>query len=161
MLLKTRKRYHLFNTSSGHSLEATLVCLVDLWHLVVILGKLLLKLCSIQLAVGASSLDDLGLLLEGKVLPAEIRSDELLEEGKNLVVGNSTWVGEVVDSSLLVLSQEDGSREEVGEDGVGVWNIDDTVVFGNLGDKVARVQVIGDWHTKSEDEAVGVVFHNL
>jgi hypothetical protein len=161
MLLKTRKICHLFNTSSCHSLEATLVCLMNLWNLVVILGKLVLKLSSIQLAVGAPGLDNLGLLLECEVLPAEIWSHVLLEEGKDLIMGNGTWVGEIVDSSILVLSQKDGCWKEVGEDGVGVWNIDDTIVFGNLGDEVTRVQVIRNRHTKSEDEAVGVVFHDL
>jgi hypothetical protein len=161
MLLKTKKGYHLFDTSSGHSLEASGVCLVNLWNLVVVLGKLVLKLCGIQLAVGASSLDNLGLLLETEVLPGKVWSDVLLEEFKNLVVGNSTWVGEVINSGLLVLSQKDGSWEKVGKDGVGVWDIDNTIVLGDLGDEVTGVQVIGDWHTKSENEAVCVVFHDL
>jgi hypothetical protein len=158
---KTRKGYHLFDSSSGHSLEATLVRLVNLWNLVVVLGKLVLKLGGVQLAVGASSLDDLGLLLECEVLPGELWSYVLLEERKDLIVRNGTWVGEVVDSSLLVLSQEDRRWEEVGKNRVGVWNIDNAIVLGDLGDEVTRVQVIGDWHAKSEDEAVLVVFHDL
>lgn len=151
----------LFNTSSGHSLEAALVGLVDLWDGVSVLSKLLLKLGGIQLAVGSSSNNNLGLLLQGEVLPGELRADKLLEESKDLVVGDGTWVGEVVDSGILVLSKEDGSWEEIGKDGVGVWNVDNTVVLGDLGDEVTGVEVVADWHTKSEDEAVGVVLHDL
>jgi len=60
-----------------------------------------------------------------------------------------------------VLSEEDGGWEEVVEDGVGVGDVDDTLVFGDLSDEVTGVQVVADWHTKSENEAVGVVFHDL
>lgn len=153
--------HHLFDTSSGHSLEASLVSLVDLWHLILVLSKLVDKLGSVQLAVGTSGLDNLGLLLEGEVLPGEVWSDVLLEESKNLVVRDGSRVGEVVDTGLLVLGQDDGGWEEIVEDGVGVWDIDDSVVLGNLGDKVAGVEVVADGHAKTEDKSVGVVFHDL
>lgn len=120
---------------------------MDLWDLVVVFLKLVDQLGGVQLAVAASSLDDLGLLLEGEVLPCEIRANVLLEESKDLVVGDGTWVGEVVDTGILVLSKQDGSWEEVGKDGVGVGDIDDPVVFGDLGDEVTGVQVIADWHS--------------
>jgi len=134
---------------------------VDLWHFVVVFGELLLELVGVQLAVGSSSLDNLCLLVQGEVLPGELGADVLLEERENLVVGDGTWVGEVVDAGLFVLSQEDGGWEEIGEDGIGVGDIDNALVLGDLGDKVTGVQVVADWHTKSEDEAVGVVFHDL
>lgn len=134
---------------------------MDLWHFVVVFGELLLELVGVQLAVGSSSLDNLCLLVQGEVLPGELGADVLLEERENLVVGDGTWVGEVVDAGLFVLSQEDGGWEEIGEDGIGVGDIDNALVLGDLGDKVTGVQVVADWHTKSEDEAVGVVFHDL
>lgn len=155
------KQAHLLDTSLGHALEALGVSLVDLWHLKAVLLELGGKLLGVEHAVGAAGLDDLGLLLEGEVLPGEVWTNVLLEEGENLVVGDGTWVGEVVDAGLLVLSEEDGGWEEIVEDGVGVWNINDTIVLGDLGDKVAGVQVVRDWHSQSEDENVLVVLHDL
>jgi len=101
----------LFHTRSSHALEAALVSLVNLRDLIVVLFELLDKLGGIELAVASASLDDLGLLLQCEVLPGEVWSDVLLEEGKDLVVRNSTWVGEVIDAGVLVLGQEDGGRE--------------------------------------------------
>jgi len=120
---------------------------VDLWNLVVVFLELVDQLGGIELAVAASGLDNLGLLLQGEVLPCEIGADILLEEGKDLVVGDSSWVGEVEDSGILVLGHQDGSWEEIGKDGVGVRDIDNSVVFGDLGDEVTGVQVIADWHS--------------
>lgn len=152
---------HLLDTSGSHALEALGVSLVDLWDLVTVLLELVDKLRGVELAVGAASLDDLGLLLEGEVLPGEVWANVLLEEGENLIVGDGTWVGEIVDAGILVLSEEDRGWEEIVEDGVGVWNINDTLVLGDLGDKVAGVQVVGNWHSQSEDENVLVVLHDL
>lgn len=134
---------------------------MDLWDLEVVLGELLLELGGVKLAVGASGLDDLGLLLEGEVLPGEVWANVLLEEGENLVVGDGTWVGEVVDAGILVLGEEDGAWEEIVEDGVGVWNVNDAVVLCDLGDKVAGVEVVRDWHSQAEDEDIWVVLHDL
>ena len=47
------------------------------------------------------------------------------------------------------------------EDSVGVGDVHHALVFGDLGDEVAGVEVIGHRHAESEDEAVGVVFHDL
>ena len=134
---------------------------MNLWNLILVLSKLVDKLGGIQLAVGASGLDDLGLFLQSKVLPGEVWANVLLEERENFVVGDGTWVGEVVDTSLVVLGEDDGGWEEIGEDGVGVWNVDDTVILCDLGDKVTWVEVVADWHAETEDEAVVVVFHDL
>jgi len=134
---------------------------VDLGDLEVVLLELLDKLGGVELAVASAGLDDLGLLVQCEVLPGEVWSDVLLEEGQNLVVGDGTWVGEVVDTGILVLGQEDGGREEIVENSVGVGDIDDTLVFGDLGDEVTGVKVVADWHAKSEDQAVAVVLHDL
>ena len=101
------------------------------------------------------------MLIQREVLPGEVRSDVFLEEAKNLVVGNGTWVGEVVNAGIFMLSQKNGSWEEIVEDGVGVGDVDDTFVLGDLGNEVTGVQVVADWHTKSEDQSVAVVFHDL
>jgi len=42
----------------------------------------------------------------------------------------------------------------------GVWNIDNPLVLGNLGDKVAVNQVVGDRHTNAENETVGVALEH-
>ena len=120
---------------------------MDLWNLVVVFLELVDQLGGIQLAVAASGLDDLGLLVKGEVLPCEVGAHIFLEERKDLVVGDGSWVGEVVDAGVLVLCHQDGGWEEIGKDGVGVGDIDNPLVFGDLGDKVTGVQVIADWHS--------------
>lgn len=134
---------------------------MHLWDLEVVLLKLGDQLGGIKLAVAASGLDDLGLLLQGEVLPGEIWTDVLLEKGKDLVVGDGAGVGEVVNASILVLREEDSGWEQVMEDGVGVWDINDTLVLGDLGDKVAAVKVVADRHSQSQDEHIGIGFHDL
>jgi hypothetical protein len=47
------------------------------------------------------------------------------------------------------------------QDCVAVGDVDYAVILGDLGDKIARVQIVRDWHAQPEDEAVGVVLHNL
>ena len=76
-------------------------------------------------------------------------------------MGDRAWVGKVVDASLFVLGHQDGGGEEIVEDGVGVGNIHHTLVLSDLGNKVTAVQVVADWHSKSEDKSIGVVFHDL
>lgn len=152
---------HLFGSTSSHSLEAQLVRLVDLRDLELVLLQLIDQLGGVELAVAATGLDDLGLLIEREVLPGEVGTDVLLEERQDLVVRDRTRVGEVVDPGLLVLGKEDGSREEIVEDGVGVGDVDDALVLGDLCDEVTGVEVVRDWHAESEDEAVGVVLHDL
>jgi hypothetical protein len=134
---------------------------VNLGNLEAVLLELLNQFGGVQLAVTSSSLDDLGLLLQCEVLPCEVWSDIFLEKAQDLIVGDGTGVGEIVDAGILVLGHEDGSWKEVMEDGVGVGDIDNTLVLGNLGYKVTGVQVVADGHAKSEDESVTVIFHNL
>ena len=158
---KPCKTCHLFSSASSHSLEAKLVRLMNLRNFKVVFLKLLDQLRGIQLAVAAAGLDDLRLLLEREVLPGKVGSDVFLEQGQNLVVGDCAWVSEVVDAGLFVLGEEDGGWEKIVEDGVGVGDVDYALVFGDLGDEVAGVKVIGDRHAESENEAVGVVLHDL
>lgn len=157
----TPSQLRLLNTSGLHALEAALVGGVDLGDLVVILLQLGGQLGGVELAVAAAGLDDLGLLVQGEVLPGEAGSDDVAEEGEDLVVRDGAGVGEVVDASLLVLGEEDRGGEEVGEDGVAVGDVDDTLVLGDLGDEVARVEVVRDGHAQAEDQSVGIVLHDL
>ncbi len=82
----------------------------------------------------------------------------LLEESKDFNVADGPWVGEVVDARFVVLGEQDGGREEVVEDCVGVGNVDDALVLGDFGHERARVEVIGDGHAEAEDQGVGIVF---
>ena len=134
---------------------------MNLRNLEVVLLELLDKFGSVQLAVASSSLDDLRLLLQCEVLPGKVWANIFFEEAENLVVGDGAWVGEVIDSGILVFRHEDGGREKIVKDGVGVGNVNHTLVLGDLGDKVAAVQVVADWHSKPEDERIGVEFHDL
>jgi len=152
---------HLLDTCLGHALEALCVSLMNLWNLEVVFLELVDQLGSIKLAVASASLDNLGLLIQGKVLPREVWANVLLEKRKNLVVGDGTWVGEVVDPGFVVLRKKNGGWEEVVENSVGVGNINNALILGDLGDEVAAVQVIADWHSQSQDEHLWVGFHDL
>ena len=61
-------------------------------------------------------------------------------------MADCAWISEVVDSCFVMLGKQDGGGEEVMEDCVGIRDIDDTLVFGDLGDEGPRVQVVGDRH---------------
>lgn len=151
----------LFHASSSHALEALFVRFVNLWDLELVLLELVDQLRGIELAVTSAGLDDLGLLLQREVLPGEVWTYVFLEEGQNLVVGDGAWVREVVDTGILVFGHEDRGWEEVVENGVGVGNVYHSLVLGDLGDEVAGMEVVADWHSKSENENIRVCFHDL
>jgi hypothetical protein len=161
-LKKERKiQVHLFRTRSSHALEALLVRLVYLWDLELVFLQLVDQLRGVELAVASAGLDDLGLLIQCEVLPGEVWADVFLEEGEDLVVGDGTGVGEVVDASILVLGHDNGSWKQIVENGVGVRDVYHSLVLGDLGDEVAGVEVVADWHSESENENIGVRFHDL
>lgn len=112
---------------------------MDFGNDIVVLLKLRLQFSSVKLAVATTSLDDLGLLLNGKVRPLEVGSDDVFEKLENLVVRDGARVGEVVDACLLVLCQYDGGWEEIVEDSVRVGDINNLFVLGDLGDEVTGV----------------------
>lgn len=115
----------------------------------------------VKLAVAPAGLDDLGLLLQAEVLPRVARPDNVPEQCEDLVMRDGARVGEVVDACIAVLGQKNRRGQQVVQDGVAVGNVDDAVVLGNLGDKIAWVEVVRDRHSQPQDEAVGVVFHDL
>ena len=134
---------------------------MNLRHLKLVFLELLDKLGGVQLAVASSSFDNLCLLVQCEVLPGEVWTNVLLEQAEHLIMGDRTGVGEVVDAGILVLGHEDRSWEKVVQDGVRVGNINDTLVFGDLGDKVTGVQVVANGHAKSKDEDIGIRLHDL
>lgn len=134
---------------------------MNLWNLVLVLLELVDQFGGVELAIASSRLDDLGLLLQCEVLPGKVWTDVFLEKRQNLVVGDGTWVREVVDAGFLVFCQENGGGEEVVEDGVGVGDVYDSLVLGDLGDKVTGVQVVADWHSESENQSIGICLHDL
>ena len=134
---------------------------MDLWNLKLVSLELIDQFGGVKLAVASSSLDDLRLLIQCEVLPREVWSNVLLEEAEDLIVGDSTWIGEIVDTGILVLGQEDRSWEEIMENCIRVGYVDDTLILRNLGNEVTGMQVVADGHTKSEDESVVVKFHDL
>lgn len=138
-----------------------LVRFVNLWDLELVLLELVDQLRGIELAVTSAGLDDLGLLLQREVLPGEVWADVFLEEGQNFVVGDGAWIREVVDTGILVFGHEDRGWKEVVENGVGVGNVYHSLVLGDLGDEVAGMEVVADWHSESENESISVCFHDL
>jgi hypothetical protein len=134
---------------------------MDLRQVVPVLSQLCLQLSGVQHAVAAPSLEYLGLLLEGKVLPSEVGPNNLLEHGKNLIVRDGAGIGEIEDSRLRVLRHEDGGREQIVEYGVGVRHVNNSVILADLGDKVARMEIVANRHAEAEYQAVLVVLHDL
>jgi hypothetical protein len=98
----------LLDTCSLHPLETLPVGLVDLRNLVPVLLEFASKLGVVELAVTSAGLDDLGLFLQGEVLPREARPDNVAEQCEDLVVGDGARVGEIVDACVAVLGQKDG-----------------------------------------------------
>lgn len=47
------------------------------------------------------------------------------------------------------------------QDAVAVGHIDNFGVARDLGDEVARVEIVGDGHAEAEDEGVGIVLENV
>lgn len=97
-----------FDSCNLHALKALLIGFVNSRNLVLILLELGLQLRRVQRAVAPARLDDLGLLFQGKVLPAQPRPHNLLEKREDLVVRDGAWVGKVVDASLTMLCKNDG-----------------------------------------------------
>lgn len=151
----------LFCARSSHTLETQLVRLVNFWDLVLVLLELVDQLRGIELAVASAGLDNLGLLLQCEVLPGKVWANVLLKQGQDLIVRDSTRVGEVVDTSVLMFGQKNGGWEEVVENGVGVGDVYHSLVLGDLGDKVAGVKVVANGHSESENQNIGVCLHDL
>lgn len=101
--------------------------------------QLLLELGGVKLAIAPTSLDDLGLLLDRKVLPGEVGPNNFLEQRQNLVMADGTGIGEVVDASVFMLGHQDRCREQIGQDAVAVRDIYHPVILADLGHKVAWV----------------------
>jgi len=134
---------------------------MNLRYLISILLELVNQLRGIQLAIASSGLDNLGLLVQREVFPGETWAHVFLKQSQHFVVRNSSWVGEVVDTRLLVLGHENGCWQEIVQDRVGIGDVDYALVFGDLGDEVAGMKVVADWHAESENKGVLVCLHDL
>jgi hypothetical protein len=129
---------------------------MHLRHLDPVLPHLRHQLACVQLTIAPPGLDDLALLLEREVLPLKARPHVLAEEREHLIVADGARVCEVVDARLVVRGEQDGARQQVVQDRVGVGDVDDTGVGCDLGHEGARVQIVRDGHAEAEDEHVGV-----
>jgi hypothetical protein len=129
---------------------------MNVYALALILLDQLHELRSVQLAIAALGFDDFRLLLQCEIRPLEFWIHDLLVKTQNLIVANRTRVREIVHAGLTMLGHGDCQWEQIVQDGVGVGDVDDTVVLGDLCHEGARVQVIGNWHADAECEAAGV-----
>lgn len=150
-----------FDPRGFHALEAPLVGFVNLGNPIFILPELGHQLGRVQCTVAAASLDDFGLLFQGKVPPAKFWSHNFLEELENLVMRDRTRVGKVIDASLTMLCKNDGSRQKIMQHGVAVGNVNHSLVAKELCHKVSRMKVIANRHAKTKNEAVGVAAEDL
>ena len=96
-----------------HALEAKFVGGLDIVNDDTI-GHVSKKLGGVEFVVGSWCLDDLGLFLFGKVRVGVGGVDVLCVEIQNLVVGDDTGVGKVVDTGESLLGHGQGSRKHLG-----------------------------------------------
>lgn len=157
----SKAQLFLFNTRSLHSLEALFIGFVNLGDFISVFLQLGNQLGRIESAVASGCLDDFGLFLERKVLPAEFGPHNLLEQRKNLVMRNGAWIGKVVHAGFAMLCENDGSWQKVMKDGVAVGDVNHTVVANDLGHEIALVKVIANRHAKAKDETVWITFQDL
>jgi hypothetical protein len=134
---------------------------MNLWNLEFVFLELIDQLRRVELAVASAGLDDLSLLFQCEVLPGEVGADIFFEEGQDFIVRDGARIGEVVNTSVFVLGHEDRGWEEIMEYGVRVGDVYHSLILGNLGDEVTRVEVVADGHSESENENIGVCFHDL
>eukprot|EP00968_Pinguiococcus_pyrenoidosus_P018502 scaffold1944_cov241-Pinguiococcus_pyrenoidosus.AAC.16 len=112
------------------------------------------KLRVAQGVVGAAGLDDLGLLFHGEALVLELRIDVLLVEVQDLMVRDRARVAEVVHAREAALGHRDRDGHEVVQHGHGVGDVHNAAVLADLGDEVARAEVVADRHAHAETEDV-------
>lgn len=134
---------------------------MDLGDLVLVFLQLGDQLGRIESAVASGCLDHFGLFLERKVLPTESGPHNLLEQRKNLVVGNCARVGKVIHARFAMLCENDGRWQKVMEDSVAVGDINHPVVTNDLGHEIALVKVIANRHAKAKDETVWIATQDL
>lgn len=119
------------------------------------------QLRAIQLAIAPPSLEDLALLLDGKILPHEPRTHDIPEPRENLIMRDGAGVAEVKDAGDVVAGHGEGAGQQVVQDGHAVGHVDDAGVGHYFGDEVARVQVVRDGHAEAQGQHVWVRFHEL
>ena len=114
------------------------------------------ELGSVKLIVGTGSFENLGLLLDGEIFVGVGWVDVLLVQVQDLIMGNDTWVGKVVNTSQSFLGHCQRRREHLMQYCHRVGDVDNSFILDNLGDKIAVEQIIRDRHAHTKDQAVGV-----
>lgn len=90
----------LFDTVCLHALETLVVGRVHILHLHPEILHPLSQLVTVQLAVASPCFEDFRLFCLAKVFPLKVRSHMFLEQSQNLIVGDGTRVGKVVDTGV-------------------------------------------------------------
>lgn len=118
------------------------------------------ELSRVQFIIGTWCLDNLGLFFNCKVLVSVGWINVFDVQIQDLVVGNNTWVGKVVDSCQPFFCHSQGCGEHFREDGHGVGNVDHLFVLDNFGNKTAMDQVIRNRHSNPQNQAVRVLLEH-
>jgi len=124
------------------------------------LGHFPEELSGIELVVRSGSGNDLGLILDGKVLVGVGRVDVFGIQIQDLVVGNNTGVGKVVDSGQTLLGHSQRCWEHFAQDGHRVGDVYDAFVLDDFGNETAVDEIVRNRHANSQDHAVGVVLQH-
>lgn len=114
-----------------------------------------------QRVVASACFEDQSLFLYREVCVGVGWVDVLLVEVEHLVMGNGAGVAEIVNSCQFALSHHERYGQHVSQGGHGVRNIDDAVIFDNLGHEVAVRQIVADWHSHAEGACGRVVLEKV
>jgi len=110
---------------------------------------------SVKKVVGTRGNNNLGLLLDGEILVGKVRLDVFLIQLKDLIVADSSGVGEVHDAGEAALGHFDRHGEEFRKNGHRVGNVDHLLVASNLGDEVAGIlEVLDNGHAHAEGKDI-------
>lgn len=142
-----------------HSLKAQVVRLVDFIDFNS-LGHVTHEFGGVEFIVGAGSLDDFGLFLNGKIFVGISGVNVFLVQIQHLVVGNDSRIGKVVYTSQSALGHGERSWKHFSQDSHRVWNVDDLFVLANFGDKVSMKEIVRHGHAHSQNQTVRVALEH-
>ena len=105
--------------------------------------KFRLQLGTIKLIIASRCNYDLGLLLQGKVLPRKIRINVIPIHFQYFIVAHHARISEIPDPSEVSLCHFDWDRKKLIQYCHWIWYINHFIIPGDFSDEVARIGQIG------------------
>ncbi len=126
------------------------------------LRELLLQLGRIKFIVAPRCNDDLGLLLQSKVLPWKCWVNVLSIHLQNLIVANHSWVGEIPDPPQVSLCHFNWNWQQLIQDGHAIGDVHHLLITRNLCDEISWIlQIWSDGHPHAQGAHIVKLFEKL